>query len=326
MLTRPLPLLSTALATILATSLGAALPAAAQETVVDVTAIVDHPALDAVREGVKEALAGAGYVEGENLELNFQSAQGNVSTAAQIARKFVGDQPDVIVPISTPSAQAVVALTRDVPVVYSAVSDPVAAKLVPDWGPSDSNVTGVSDMVPAAEQLALIGKVAPQVKRSGIIYNPGEANSVAFVDQLAAAVEKSGTYELIEAPAPRTVDVSTSAKSLVGKADLIFAPTDNTVASALPGIAKVASDAQIPLFGGDAEHVKQGAAFGLAVDYAEIGRQTGDVVVRILKGEAPGSIASETSKTLAVYVNPTAAAKQGLTIPADVAATATTVE
>lgn len=319
---RSLPLLSTALAT----ALVAALPAFAQEAVVDVTAIVDHPALDAVREGVKEALAGAGYVEGQNLELNFQSAQGNVSTAAQIARKFVGDQPNVIVPISTPSAQAVVALTKDVPVVYSAVGDPVAAKLVPGWEASGTNVTGVSDMVPAADQLALIGKVAPQVKRIGIIYNPGEANSVAFVAQLKDAIAKGGAYELVEAPAPRTVDVSTSAKSLVGKADLIFAPTDNTVASALPGIAKVANDAKIPLFGGDAEHVKQGAAFGLAVDYTEIGRQTGDVVVRVLKGEAPGSIASETSKNLAVYVNPNAAAKQGVVIPADVAATAKTVE
>lgn len=317
---RSLPFLSTALAvTLLAT-----LPAFAQQAVVNVTAIVDHPALDAVRAGVKETLAKAGYVEGQNLQFNFQSAQGNVSTAAQIARKFVGDQPNVIVPISTPSAQAVVALTKDVPIVFSAVGDPVAAKLVPGWKASGTNVTGVSDMVPAADQLALIGKVTPQVKRIGIIFNPGEANSVAFLAQLKDAIAKSGTYELVEAPAPRTVDVSTAAKSLVGKADLIFAPTDNTVASALPGIAKVANDAKIPLFGGDAEHVKQGAAFGLAVDYTEIGRQTGAIVVRVLKGEAPGSIPPETSKNLAVYINLTAAAKQGVTIPADIAANAKT--
>ena len=311
------PLLSGALAAILLASP----PVQAGEAVVDVTAIVDHPALDAVREGVKAALAEAGYVEGETLELNFQSAQGNVSTAAQIARKFVGDQPDVIVPISTPSAQAVVAMTKDVPVIYSAVGDPVGAKLVPGWGASGTNVTGVSDMVPAAEQLALIAKVVPSAKRIGVIYNPGEANSVAFVAQLRAAIAESGAFELVEAPAPRTVDVTTSAKSLVGKADLIFTPTDNTVASALAGVAKVAEDARIPLFGGDAEHVRQGAAFGLAVDYAEIGRQTGALVARVLKGEAPGALPSETSKTLAIYVNPKAAAAQGVTLPAEVAAT-----
>lgn len=302
-----------------------AMPVFARDVTVDVTAIVDHPALDAVREGVRETLGEAGFVEGENLEFNVQSAQGNVSTAAQIARKFVGDGPDAIVAISTPSAQAVVALTKEVPVVYSAVSDPVAAKLVKGWEPSGTNVTGVSDAVPPADQLALIGKVTPEVKRIGVIYNPGEANSVAFVAQLKEAIAAGGTYELVEAPAPRTVDVTTSAKSLVGKADLIFLPADNTVASALAGIAKVADDAKLPLFGSDAAFVRQGAAFGLTVDYAEIGRQTGAVVVRILNGEQPGSIASATSDSMAVYVNPVAAEKQGVSIPDDVVSSAQVV-
>src|SRR6516225_8108599 len=152
----------------------------AADRLVDVTAIVDHPALDAVREGVKESLQEAGFQEGKNMQIHFQSAQGNVSTAAQIARKFVGDSPDVIVAISTPSAQTVVAATNTIPVVYSAVGDPDAAKLVPGWEASGTNVTGISDMVPADKQLSLIHQVLPQVKRIGIIYNPGEANSVAF--------------------------------------------------------------------------------------------------------------------------------------------------
>ena len=147
----------TALAALLATASAAILanttPAWAADRLVDITAIVDHPALDAVREGAKESLKEAGFEEGKNLQVKFQSAQGNVSTAAQIARKFVGDSPDVIVAISTPSAQTVVAATSTIPVVYSAVGDPVAAKLVPSWDASGTNVTGVSDMVPADKQL-----------------------------------------------------------------------------------------------------------------------------------------------------------------------------
>jgi len=178
--------------------------------------------------------------------------------------------------------------------------------------------------VPADKQLSLIHEVLPQVKRIGIIYNPGEANSVAFLAMLKKAISGGG-YELVEAPSPRTVDVTTAAKSLVGKVDLIFAPTDNTVASAFAGIAKVAEDAKIPLFAGDSEMVKKGAAFGMAVNYMDIGRQTGRVVVRILKGEAPGKIASATSDKLETYVNAAAADRQGFKIPADVAQTANAV-
>jgi putative ABC transport system substrate-binding protein len=306
--------------TVLAALIAAATPAFAADRSVDVTAIVDHPALNAVREGIKESLREAGFEDGKNLTFRFQSAQGNVSTAAQIARKFVGDSPDAIVAISTPSAQAVVAITTTIPVIYSAVGDPVAAKLVKSWDASGTNVTGVSDMVPADKQLDLIHRVLPQAKRIGIIYNPGEANSVAFLAMLKKAIA-SGGYELVESPAPRTVDVTTAAKSLIGKVDLIFAPTDNTVASAFAGVAKVADDAKVPLFAGDSELVKQGAAFGLAVNYQDIGRQTGRVVARVLKGEAPGSIASATSDKLDVYVNSAAAETQGVKIPADIAQT-----
>src|SRR5690606_7491080 len=149
-------------------------------------AIVEHPALDAVRDGVKDALAKAGYEEGRNLKWQYQSAQGNTGTAAQIARKFVGDRPDAIVAVATPSAQAVVAATKNVPVVYSAVTDPVAAQLVPAMGPSGTNVTGVSDVLALEKQVELIRRVVPRAKRVGMVYNPGEANSVVVVKRLQA--------------------------------------------------------------------------------------------------------------------------------------------
>src|SRR5690606_33111189 len=132
-------------------------------------AIVEHPALDAVRDGVKEALTAAGYEEGKNLKWQYQSAQGNTGTAAQIARKFIGDKSDVIVAIATPSAQAVAAASKDIPLVYSAVTDPVAAKLVPSMAASGSNITGVSDALELDKQIELIKRVAPNAKRVGMV-------------------------------------------------------------------------------------------------------------------------------------------------------------
>ena len=153
---------------------------AAADKSVSVTAIVEHKALDAVRDGVKDELKSAGFEAGKNLKYEYQSAQGNTGTAAQIARKYVGERPDVIVAIATPSAQAVVAASKDIPIVYSAVTDPVAAKLVKGWEASGTNVTGVSDLSPLDKHLELIKRVVPNAKRVGVIYSPGEANSVAI--------------------------------------------------------------------------------------------------------------------------------------------------
>ena len=309
-------LLARTTAALLATSvLGTALAApasAAQPKSVAVTAIVEHPALDAVRDGVKRALAAAGYRD-EKLAWQYQSAQGNTGTAAQIARKFVGDRPDVIVAIATPSAQAVVAATRDLPVVYSAVTDPVAAQLVPGWEPSGTNVTGVSDMLALDKQVELIRQVVPQAKRVGMVYNPGEANSVVVVRQLQEILAKAG-MSLVEAAAPRTIDVGSAARSLIGKVDVIYTNTDNNVVSAYEALVKVGNDARIPLVASDTDSVRRGAIAALGVDYGDLGEQTGRIVVRILKGEKPGAIASETSSRLRLFVNPGAAARQGVTL------------
>ncbi|WP_459614768.1 ABC transporter substrate-binding protein [Bordetella sp. 2513F-2] len=290
-----------------------AAPAAAQQKSVAVTAIVEHPALDSVRDGVQEALKQAGYVQGKNLKWQYQSAQGNSGTAAQIARKFVGDRPDAIVAIATPSAQAVVAATRDVPVVYSAVTDPVAAQLVPGMEASGTNVTGVSDLLALDKQVELIKQVVPGAKRVGIVYNPGEANSVVVVKQLQELLPKSG-LSLVEAAAPRTVDVASAARSLIGKVDVIYTNTDNNVVSAYESLVKVGNDAKIPLIASDTDSVKRGAIAALGINYRDLGLQTGRIVVRILKGEKPGSIASETSSKLELHVNPAAAQKQGVTL------------
>ena len=238
-----------------AAALFASLPltAAAQATgqkSVAVISIVEHPALDAVRDGVKSALEQAGYDAGKNLRWQYQSAQGNNSTAAQIARKFIGDRPDAIVAIATPSAQAVVAGTKNIPVVFSAVTDPVAAQLTPSWKPSGSNVTGVSDLLALDKQMALLKQIVPQAKRVGMVYNPGEANSVVVVKQLKALLPQLG-LTLVEASAPRSVDVGSAARSLAGKVDVIYTNTDNNVVSAYEALVKVANDVRIPLIAAD---------------------------------------------------------------------------
>ncbi|RQS92257.1 ABC transporter substrate-binding protein [Burkholderia seminalis] len=300
-----------------------ALAGAAHAQTVKVLSIVDHPALDAIRDGVRAELKAEGYGD-DKLKWEYQSAQGNTGTAAQIARKFVGDQPDVIVAIATPAAQAVVAATKSVPVVYSGVTDPVAAQLVKGWGPSGTNVTGVSDKLPLDRQVALIKRVVPNAKTVGMVYNPGEANSVVVVKALKEILAKQG-MALKEAAAPRTVDIGPAAKSLVGKVDVIYTNTDNNVVSAYEALVKVANEAKIPLVAGDTDSVKRGGIAALGINYGDLGRQTGKVVARILKGEKPGAIASETSSNLELFANTGAAAKQGVTLSPDLVKEAKTV-
>ena len=278
---------------------------------VAVLAIVEHPALDAIRDGVREGLRDAGFETGKNLTWRYQSAQGSASTAAQIARQFIGEQPAAIVALATPSAQAVLAATRSVPIVYAGVTDPVAAQLVTSLAPSGGNVTGVSDRLPLDRQIALIKRIVPRATRVGIVYNPGEANSVVVVQALRKLLPATG-MRLVEAAAPRTVDIAPAAKNLIGKVDVIYTSTDNNVVSAYEALVKVCNEARIPLIAADTDSVKRGAVAALGIDYYRLGKQAGAVVARILNGTPAGSIASASSSDLRLFVNPGAARRQGI--------------
>lgn len=299
-------------------------PAAAQNVTVAVTAIVEHPALDAARDGVRDGLSDAGFKAGDNLTFVYESAQGNPATAAQIARKFVGDNPTVIVPISTPSAQAVVAATKDIPVVFTAVTDPVGAQLVSDAAMPGGNVTGVSDLSPLADHLALIKEVTPGATRLGVIFNPGEANSVTLIDKLKELAGPAG-FDVVEASATRTADVQQAARSLVGKVDAIYIPTDNTVVSALEAAVQVAEQNGVPLYAGDTDSVPRGAIAAIGFNYYDIGLQTANIVAKVLNGEKPGSIPVTQAQGTNLVVNPGAAKKMGVTIPDAVIKRANTV-
>ena len=308
----------------LAAAMAISLPVRAQDVTVAVTAIVEHPALDAVRDGVRDALAEAGYKDGENLKFLYESAQGNPATAAQIARQFVGEDPSVIVPISTPSAQAVVSSTRDIPVVFTAVSDPLAAQLVKDMEKPGGNVTGLSDMSPVGEHLALIKEILPEAKSIGYLYNSGEANSVALLAVLKAEAEKAG-LEVVESAATKSAEVQGAARALVGRADAIYVPTDNTIISALEGAVAVAEESKLPLFTADTDSVSRGSLAALGFNYYDVGKQTGQVVVRILKGENPGEIPVKVASGSDLVVNKGAAAKMGVSLPEGVVGRATRV-
>lgn len=288
--------------------------ATAQTKSVLVTSIVEHHALDAVRDGVADELKDAGYIAGKNLRWEFQSAQGNMATAGQIARKFAGDNAaNVIVAISTASAQPMLAATKTIPIVFSAVADPIAARLAAGWVPTKTNVTGVSNMLDPIVQADLIQETVPNVKNVGIVYNPGEPNSVSALDNLKAVLEKRGVT-IRAVAAPRTVDVAPAAKSLLGKVDAMYSTTDNNVMSVYEALVKVCNDAKLPLIGSDPDAAKRGASVGLGIDFYQLGRETGKVVVRILKGEQAGDIAPAPGKKTLFVVNKQAAHKQGVTI------------
>jgi len=284
---------------------------------VAVTAIVEHPALDAIRNGAHEALKQAGFIEGENLNWQYQNAQNNTATAGQIAKKFIGDKPDVIIAIATPSAQAVVANTKTIPVLFSGVTDPVAAQLVKSWNTGNGNVSGVSDALDLDKQIELIQKIVPNAKRVGMVYNPGEANSVVVVEAFKQILPKYN-MTLVESSAPRTVDVSSAARSLIGKVDVIYTNTDNNVVSTFESLAKVANEAKIPLIASDTDSVSRGAIAALGIDYYQMGIQTGELAVRILNGENPNDIAPQKSQNLKLIINQNAAVKQGVTLSEEI--------
>lgn len=286
----------------------------ADKKTVAITAIVEHPALDAVRKGAIEALANEGYKEGENLTVNFQSAQGNIATANQIAKQFSADNPDAIIAIATPTAQAVVSATTTIPVVFSAVTEPVEAKLVSKLDGSGTNVTGASDVLPLEPQVALIKELIPTVKNIGFVYSPGEVNSTVTLKNLKAIAEPQG-ITIVEAPAQKSSDIAMSAQSLVGKVDVIYTSTDNNVINAYEALAKVAKEAKIPLVSSDPSVVERGASVVLGVNYHQLGIETGKITARIFKGEKAGDIPVYSAKELDLMVSKKNASEQGLSVP-----------
>lgn len=271
--------------------------------------IVEHPALDALRQGVKDELKAAGF----EVSYHDHIAQGNIATANLIARQILGENPDVVVGIATPTAQACAQAIRTIPIIFAAVTDPVGAGLVKSLEQPGGMITGTSDMSPVGKQVELIQTFVPSAKKLGVIYNSGEANSVTIVKVLKEEAAKRGLI-VEEATVSNSAGVTQAAKSLVGRADAVYIPTDNTVVSALEAIVKVGQQNALPIFAADTDSVGRGAIAALAVDYYQMGRQTGEMVGRVLQGADTATMPVETLREFQVHLNPGSAEKMGLKI------------
>lgn len=284
---------------------------------IGITQIVSHPALDACVEGFKEALAERGFVEGENVEYDLKNAEGDMATASSIAQTFASADLDLVLGVATPTSQAVAKAITTTPIVFTAVTDPVGARLVDDAEAPGANVTGVSDMLPMQPHLDLIKQVVPDVKTIGVLYNAGESNSVFSIKQEKEAAAAMG-IKVVEATASNSSEVKAAADSLVGRVDAISVLTDNTVVSALESVIKVCQQNDIPLISGDTDSVERGSAAAYAFDYKDLGLQAGYMAADILGGTAVSEIPVQFAEKLQLSVNPASAKEMGVTLPDDI--------
>jgi putative ABC transport system substrate-binding protein len=241
-------------------------------------------------------------------------------TLNSIAQSMAGDKPDVILAIATPSAQAVANATKgtSIPVLFTAVTDPVAAGLVESMEKPNTNLTGTTDMAPIADQIKLIKDIDPSVKNVGIIYNSGEVNSVVQVEMVKEVAKDLG-LEIVEAVATSTSEVDQAAKSLVGKVDAIYVPTDNVAVTALEAIVQVAENNSILLVSAEKDSVNRGTVATIGLDYYKLGRQTGEMALKIIAGEAkPQDMPVEVQEQNDVIINLKAAKALNVSIPKEV--------
>jgi putative ABC transport system substrate-binding protein len=283
--------------------------------IVAITQIIEHPALDAEKAGIIQALKAAGFEDGKQIKVVFQNAQGNIATATQIAKQLVSLKPKAVVAISTPSAQAVLTESKKekIPLIFSAVSDPIEAKLVTGFS-STKDATGVSDYLPPKSQLELVRIFHPKLKRLGFIYNPGEINSVQQLQKIRDMAKSMG-IEIIESTISKTSDASAAVNNLVGKAEAIYVPNDNTGVAAMKSIVQTAEKSKLPVYAGDTGSVEVGAIATNGYDRSMLGQKAGNMLVKVLKGKSIVQMPVERDHDLQVYINFVSAERFGVVIP-----------
>ena len=281
---------------------------------IGISQFITHQSLDATREGFVDELAKQGYVEGENIEIDFQNAQGEQRNLKTISQQLA-ESSDVVLAIATPSAQSLANTTQMTPVIFSAVTDPVSAKLVESREHPGGNATGTSDQSSDAisTQINLIKKVLPKAKSIGILYTQSEANSVVQKDEAKRLLEEKG-FTVVEKTILDSNNVKAAAESLMTEVDMVFVPTDNIISSTMETVKQVSIKHKVPVFGGSTEMVAVGGLYNYGTDYEELGRQTARMLVRILKGEKPENIAVELPEKLELHTNQEMAAALGIDI------------
>ncbi|HEY4534003.1 MAG TPA: ABC transporter substrate-binding protein [Fusobacterium sp.] len=281
---------------------------AEKEIQIGITQIVEHPSLDAARKGLEKVLQ---KNLGEKVEIEYQSAQGDFGTAQLIAKSYVNSKKDVIVAISTPSAQAALNATKQIPIVYTAVTDPKAAGL------SGKNITGTTDMSPLEEQLNLLKYLLPKAKKIGFLYNPSEQNSISLLRQFTT-LAKERQLQVIEKGVNTVNDMNLALNSLLRQVDVLYIPTDNLVTSSETLLIQQANRKSIPVIASVESSVKKGALATVSIDYEKLGYQTGERILEILKGKSPNQIKVEGLRQTTLVINERIAKKYGIFVKQEV--------
>ena len=318
--------LAVALVVVLALGVGRQ-PAQAKEYTIGIAQLGTHDALDAARDGFIDQMEEEGFVEGENVDYIIRNAAFDSSNYATIAQYFVSADVDLLFSIATPITQACASAVEgtDIPVIFAAVTDPVAAGFADSWEEPGGQVTGASDWADVGAQVKLGMDIHPAA-RLGVIYNAGEVNSVVQIDELKKVKSSLNITEIVEATAATTADVYAAAMSLVGRVDAIWVPSDNTVAGAIQSVVAVCEDNDIPLFGSDISSIAKGGCIsGQGLDYYVNGQEAAKLAARVLEGEAPAEISISTTPMTIVYLCQAAAERMGTTIPQAILDTATEV-
>lgn len=281
---------------------------------IGISQFITHQSLDATREGFVDELAKQGYVEGKNIEIDLQNAQGEQRNLKTISQQLA-ESSDVVLAIATPSAQSLANTTQTTPVIFSAVTDPVSAKLVESGEHPGGNVTGTSDQSSDAisTQINLIKKVLPKAKTIGILYTQSEPNSVVQKDEAKRLLEEKG-FTVVEKTILDSNNVKAAAESLMAEVDMVFVPTDNIISSTMETVKQVSIKHKVPVFGGSTEMIAVGGLYNYGTNYEELGRQTARMLIRVLKGEKPENIAVELPEKLELHTNQEMADALGIDI------------
>lgn len=269
---------------------------------VGVLQYMEHDSLSLARKGFLSEFEEAGYTEGENLTIDYQNAQGDQANLQSMSERLAGNN-DVILTIATPAAQALANVTEEDSILFTAVTDPVDAGLVESMDKPNKNLTGTSDIVPIQEQIALLLSIAPEAKTVGIIYNSSEPNSKIQADMAEKAIKAKGVAVKV-LTVTSTNDVQQVMTTLAQKVEAVYIPTDNTLASTMPTIGEIATEYKLPVIPGSAEMVEAGALATYGINYSDLGRQTAQMALKIIKnGEKPSGMKVETSNKLELVIN-----------------------
>ena len=291
--------------------------AASEPLKVGILQLIEHNALDSAREGFVQALADNGLTDGDTIVLDYQNAQGDPSNLSTMSQRFVNNNSDLVLTIATGAAQSMASNTTEIPILFTAVTDPVDAGLVASNEAPGGNVSGTNDMSPIAQQIDLMLQLKPETKTVGLLYNSSEDNSILQIDIVKGVLEEKG-IAWVEQTVTNSSDVQQAAQSVVPKVDAVYLPTDNVIASAMPIVAQVANDAKVPVICGEENMVLSGGLATLGLNYYNLGYQTGEMAIRILVEGADISAMPVESQTDFNYViNGETAAAIGIEIPAE---------